>query len=338
MVKSNNKLRIENSINSSGLIPKFNSIPILKDNEYIIQEIPLDGDAPKQFIRAYIYHEFNNFRKSNKTSWPSYIAKTAEKWYPVESVIEYLINRIGQVLGLNMNEVELVRGNGQIRFLSKYFLESNEKLIHGAEVCGEHLGDKDFANEIANDKKNARELFTFEFIVEAVESVFPHCYESILLDLVKLIIFDALTGNNDRHFYNWGIIGNTKKTKTKLRLSPIYDSARGLTWNISDDEIKRWSKLDPSNKKIENYINSASPRISYQGNDKANHFDLVNFIIGTNIEYCLAAKELVSISNEKKIIELINKEFRDLFILERTNCIINIIEKRFKIVREMVPC
>jgi hypothetical protein len=338
MVNPNMKLRIENSINSSGIIPKLNSIPILKDSNYYIQEITLDGDAPKQFIKAYIFHENSNFRKSNKSSWPAYIAKTAEKWYPVESVVEFLINRIGQVLGLNMNEVELVRGNGQIRFLSKYFLNANEKLIHGAEICGEHLGDTDFANQIANDKKNARELFTFEFIKEAIESVFPTCYKSILIDLVKMIIFDALTGNNDRHFYNWGIIGNTKITKSILKLSPIYDSARGLTWNIPDDEIIRWGQLDPSNKKFEKYINLASPRISYQGNDDANHLDLVKCIIGINIEYCLVTKELSSEINEKKIIELINNEFSDLFIPERITFIIKIIKKRFKLIREAISC
>lgn len=88
-----------------------------------------------------------------------------------------MINRIGQVLGLHMNEIELRRVNGQLRFLSKYFLKKNENLIHGAEICGEHLEDMVMAKEIADDKQNSRELFTFEFIKEALRSVFPQVFE-----------------------------------------------------------------------------------------------------------------------------------------------------------------
>src|SRR5690606_25903737 len=162
-------------------------------------------------------------------TWVSYIAKTGEKWYPHESVVEYMINRIGQVLGLNMNEIGLYRINGQIRFLSKYFLNRKiESLTHGAEICGEYLDDIELAREISNDKTTSRELFTFEFITEAILHKFKSESENILLDLVKLITFDALAGNNDRHFYNWGVIVSKKKTTDKPRLAPIYDSARGL--------------------------------------------------------------------------------------------------------------
>lgn len=127
-----------------------------------------------------------------------------------------------------MNNVKLVRANGQIRFLSEYFLSPNEALTHGAEICGSYLEDHEMAKQIANHKKTARELFTFEFISKAIEFVFPSAFEEILLDLVKMIAFDALVGNNDRHFYNWGVIDTIKRSKKRPKFAPIYDSARGL--------------------------------------------------------------------------------------------------------------
>jgi HipA-like C-terminal domain len=209
------KLRKEISKNCSGSILNRQQIALLKDSEYIVKPYKLDGDAPKQFIKAYFFKRNTSVRKSKISSWKSYIAKTAEKWYPVESVVEYMINRIGQVLGLKMNNIKLVNANSQIRFLSEYFLNKEQRLIHGAEICGQHLGDMMMAEEIANNKITSRQLFTFEFIRDAIRSVFPNNFENITHQLIRLIIFDAIVGNNDRHFYNWGIIHTKQKSQTK---------------------------------------------------------------------------------------------------------------------------
>ncbi len=282
MLHIRGNLRIENSINCSGRIINEHLIPLLKEKDYVVKDYRLDGDAPKQFIKAYFYVEDSTVKKSSSSSWLPYIAKTAEKWYPHESIIEYMINRIGQVLGLNMNEIKLVNANGQIRFLSKYFLNKNEKLIHGAEICGEHLGDMLLAEEIAKHKPTSRELFNFEFIKDSIRSVFPQCFENLLIELVKMIVFDALAGNNDRHFYNWGVIDTKKKTSKLPTFSPVYDSARGLMWNYSDENIKKIYKQ--GGKKIVTYVEEACPRISIEENKQANHFQLIDLVKNYNTE------------------------------------------------------
>lgn len=63
------------------IIPE-NNIPFLKECNYIIKEIEPDGDAPIQFIKAYFFEEKSGIKKNTTASWPSCIAKTAEKWYP----------------------------------------------------------------------------------------------------------------------------------------------------------------------------------------------------------------------------------------------------------------
>ena len=87
---------------------------MLKEGNYNVVDINLDGDAPKQFIKAYFHTQGGKVKKSKPASWIAFIAKTAEKWYPHESVIEFMINRIGEELGLKMNGIRLVRANGQI--------------------------------------------------------------------------------------------------------------------------------------------------------------------------------------------------------------------------------
>lgn len=331
MLNKRGNLRIEKSINCSGVILNNNIIPLLKEEDYVIKKINLDGDAPKQFIKAYFYVENSTIRKSSSNSWAPYIAKTAEKWYPHESIIEYMINRIGEVLGLYMNEIKLVKVNGQIRFLSKYFLNANEKLIHGAEICGEHLGDMLLAKEIAIHKPTSRELFTFEFIIDAIRSVFPQCFETLLVELVKMITFDALAGNNDRHFYNWGVIDTKKKTSKLPIFAPVYDSARGLLWNYSDENIKKIYKQ--GGKKIVTYTEEACPRISIEDNKQANHFQLIDFIKRYNNEYEQIVTSLASIENENKVLKMLEQEFYPFFIRERCELITTIVRARFKKIR-----
>jgi hypothetical protein len=327
-------LRKEVSKNSSGKLLKVSMIPLLKEKDYTVKNYKLDGDAPKQFIKAYFFEEGSTVRKSSPASWIPYIAKTAEKWYPHESVIEYMINRIGEELGLNMNKIKLVKANGQIRFLSQYFLAKNENLIHGAEICGEHLGDMLMAEEIANHKTTARELFTFEFIKEAIRSVFPQYFETLTIELVKMLVFDGLAGNNDRHFYNWGVIGTKKKTSKLPTFAPVYDSARGLLWNISDENCIHLLKTHKEGgKKIINYIEDACPRISIESNTQANHFELIDFIRRYNKEYDEIVNKLSSFENQKKVLKMLKDEFYPMFIPERSQLITLIIEERFKKVR-----
>lgn len=312
------------------------TIELLKEKHYCVEDRLLDGDAPKQFIRVYGYIADSGIHRKNPKTWIPYIAKTAEKWYPHESVIEFMINRIGQVLELNMNEVELYRINGQIRFLSRYFLRSNETLTHGAEICGEYLDDIPFAKEIANEKKSSRELFTFQFIEKAMVAKFGQESSTLMAEIVRMIIYDGLVGNNDRHFYNWGVITNTKKLNTVPRFAPLYDSARGLLWNNSDGWIvKNLKAMSQNGKKIEHYIHDACPRISIENDSGINHFGLINYLKNYNKEYGIFIKEMSTLNNEDNIIEMLKREFFPFFITERCKLIEYIVRKRFKIIREL---
>jgi len=334
MIDLSTKLRVEVSENVSGLLFNEHRIPALKEQYYFTEEYSLDGEAPKQFIRAYFYQKESGVRKSNPKTWFPYIAKTAEKWYPHESVSEYMINRIGQVLGLKMNEIVLCRVNGQIRFLSKYFLRKNEVLVHGAQICGEYLNDVEFAAQIANHIPTAKELFTFEFISDAIKTVFKSSADSIIDDLVRMIMFDAITGNNDRHFYNWGVIDTHKRLGKTPHFAPIYDSARGLFWNISDSNLVDWLRIHRTGgAKISNYIQAASPRVSLDGKNDINHFDLVKSLLKEK-RYKPIIDDLRTTKCELEVLKMLKKEFYPFYIPERQQAIEIVVKERFKILRE----
>lgn len=91
-----NKLPPYKIINSSGLTIPFNSsFPIIKQRDFRVIDQEMDGDAPKDFIQIY---DHENSRRNNQKSWIPFIAKVGHKYYPNESIAEYLLFRIGDLI------------------------------------------------------------------------------------------------------------------------------------------------------------------------------------------------------------------------------------------------
>ncbi len=231
------------SINIQRYIPT-----IKRRNYFIVRDKSVGGDAPKEFIKLYEFYAPHNAKKRN---WTPYVAKFGHKWYPNESITEHLIVRIGQVLGLKMADSKLVIINKQVRFLSRYFLNSDdEKIVHGEAIYSEYLEDKLFVEQIEH-QQFARELLTFQLAEKAIKSMFYKDNEAITIAFVKMLFLDAIVGNNDRHFYNWGIVRGSNKSQTP-DFSPIFDTARGLFWNNSDAQI---AERLTNKAQLSNYLN-----------------------------------------------------------------------------------
>ena len=272
------RLSRENVINRSGFeINSQSALPPLRKGYYYVVDQAIAGDAPKNFIRAYTY---GMGKRSNPRKWPAYIAKVGHKWYPNESITEHLLTRIGQLLGLQMAESSLVSVHGQVRFLSRYFLGRNQKLVHGAEIFGGYLEDESFVEKV--EKAGAtRDLFTFQVVAEAIQEHFSdQVARSILNEYTRMLAFDAIVGNNDRHHYNWGIVVHEQREHDPY-FSPVYDNARALFWNDSESKLKA-IKRDPDPNRLptflKRYIENSRPKTGWDGEKNLNHFALIQKI------------------------------------------------------------
>ena len=87
-------------------------------------------------------------------------------------------------------------------------------------------------------------------------------------------------------------------------------------------------------RKIVNYLKGASPRISIEENNQANHFELIDFIKRYGIVYKEIVDELSKQENEQRVLEMLKKEFYPLFTRDRAEAIDTIIKIRFKTIRE----
>jgi hypothetical protein len=301
----------------SGFKPRHSKIAIPKRHEYfVVTNIAIAGDAPKDFIK---YYHFGEGRKDKPQSWPSFIAKLGHKHFPVESITEHLITRLGNIFGFNMAKSELACLGGQIRFLSKYFIENpcTQVLEHGADLYAAYLNDREFVLEIEN-KHKALDFFTVQFTQDTLKHFFPEDYEVLMTEFLKLLVFDALIGNNDRHFYNWAVIRDIRNI-VKPVFSPIYDSARGLFWNDSEDKIltlyNEKARLDAY---ILKYSEGSTPKIGWDGLSKINHFELLDKIKTLPIIInCETMKHVCSNDTLNSAFNMIDSEFKHLLSFER---------------------
>ena len=100
----------------------------------------------------------------------------------MEALTEHLLNRIGEVFGFNMAESGLAWFGGQVRFLSKYFLNRPQEQVldHGADLYAVYLNDREFVEEIEKLHQSP-EYFTVQFTQEVFQHFFPENYETLML-------------------------------------------------------------------------------------------------------------------------------------------------------------
>lgn len=312
---------------------------VVKRRDYFVDDsITIDGDAPKKFVGIYDYQLLEHKRRTNRKNWIRYIAKTGHKWYPVESITELLLNRLGHIFGLQMAESRIVMMGGQLRFLSRYFLNSErEELVHGADILAGFLNDSPQFVEEVDKRKLTNEWFTLQVIEQAVENMFLHQKEEIMYNLSKLIIFDAVVGNNDRHFFNWGVIRSIDSSFQPY-FSPIYDTARGLFWNDSEEKLRKIIEVNKTvDSHIRKYCKESKPKIGWEGEPKLNHFKLFERIYKN--EFYISADEIKSLLNPAILEEMIaevRQNFRHLISANRTTMICKCLEYRFNHLREML--
>ena len=311
---------------------------VKRGNYFVDDSVSVDGDAPKKFIGIYDYKLLDHKHKANRKNWIRYIAKTGHKWYPTESVTELLMNRLGVIFGLTMADSRIAMIGGQLRFLSRYFLHpAQEELVHGADILAGYLNESTRYVEEVDEQKMTRDLFTLQVIEDAVASLFLYQKDEIMHELVRLIIFDALVGNNDRHFFNWGVVRSVE-SRFQPFFSPVYDTARGLFWNYSESKVKDIVEVNKTVvSHIRRYCKDSRPKIGWEGEKNPNHFQLFGQIYShefhvTNDE---VAEMLAPDVLERMIME-VRRNFQSLMSVNRVTLICKCLEYRFNELRKIL--
>lgn len=332
--KNIGKLACEQVVNHSGWsLPCQHHLLNLRSGFYSVRDQAIMGDAPKSFIHLY---EYGIGRKANPRTWPAYIAKVGQKWYPIESITEHFLTRLGQRLGFVVADSILLVSRGQLRFCSKYFLRPDESLIHGAELFWGYLEDKELVEEIER-KKEARNVFTYQFVQDAILNRFPADADKLVDGFVEMLLFDGLIGNNDRHYFNWGIIADPE-SRRPCRFAPIYDTARALFWNTSEAKLEQLiaNRLHYQ-RKLENYAKRSCPKIGWDNKQGLNHFDLIRALVHSADQWKVMARKVIQLPVlEAAAAVMQSHEFHGLLSLLRQQVMLDCLKVRLRFLEDCV--
>lgn len=327
-----NKMRVTDPdiYNEQGVRIKDGDVNVLGKDDFILVDGSVGGDAPKDVVRVYEYSS-GVVRADRPRKWPIYIAKVGNKSYPVESVTEQLMTRVGDIFGFKMASSKLYKIETNLCFFSRYFLNKNERLVHGAQIFSGYLEDKDFVDDV-RERRESKDVFTFNFITSSIRNVFsdrPSSAEEICRDFVRMLAFDAITGNNDRHHANWGVIQHVRG-EYPPRFSPIFDSARGLFWNYDSETLKRRHNTKSERKGfLLGYIGGATPMTTWEGRDEAlDHFELIQSIVQEYPEYESVLKDHFQPEALGRISDCLESEFGNLMCEARRRLIYDCLRGR----------
>jgi HipA-like C-terminal domain len=304
-------------------------IPHLKRDHYRIEstsDLSIHGDAPKCFLLIKEYVGVRHMQRPR--NWLKFIAKIGSKWYPVESITEQLITRIGQCFGFAVADSRLRVVGPQVRFLSRYFLHGDESLTHGIEIFRDDFGHE-MVEEIAQ-KRWERDFYIFPAVVDSLTRAFPEEAAEIVPAFVRMLLFDAIIGNNDRHPANWGVI-TSPRSKTRSRFAPIFDTARGLFWNSSEEDVR--TKLR-DRQSLEAYIRKSQPQVGWENEPGLTHFLLLARIAQSYSEYKRLFQDALAPLTADMCAKMLWEEFGHLLSAERIELILRCVGLRIGKLRQ----
>ena len=75
----------------------------------------------------------------------------------------------------------------------------------------------------------------------------------------------ARTGEvQDRHHENWGVIVQRGRESAPPRFAPLYDSARGLFCNITDEYLGKFFGAE-GDRRLDRYVENSRPLVGFAG-------------------------------------------------------------------------
>ena len=242
---------------------------------FSVKEIPIVGTVPKDYLA---------YGNPNRPGTLGYIAKKGRmKADARECVTEEIISKVGEMLPLRIARSKLVRvTKNDVRFLSRNFVvREQHELLHGIELVAKyfetHPADVVTAFDL-EDKDAENKFYTINNIMMILESLFPTEMSDLRKGFFKMIAFDAFIGAPDRHAMNWGVLSPLKSEAEPVRYAPIFDTARGLFRECSDDDLVNKERNQGRNQFLEKYAERSRPIFSTGRRQPENHFSLVNWI------------------------------------------------------------
>lgn len=163
--------------------------------------------------------------------WFKYVKETnnkkdkTSKITTYENVAEKIAELIATELRIRNAKIDIGTYNGNIGCLSYNILNDGQTMAEGISYISRKYPKYDARKEFDLE---SNQYYCLEIILNSLETT------ELKTDFFKIMIFDFVIGNSDRHSNNWAIL---KTRGNKEYFAPIYDNGSSLCALISEDAI-----------------------------------------------------------------------------------------------------
>lgn len=192
-----------------------------------------------------------------------------------------------------------------------------------------NLHEEEHVDAIAYLKKNDETRSQF-YTLKNIKKCLDILNKDLFFQFLKIMVFDALIGEQDRHEENWGIT----RINGKYKLSPLYDNGCSLLREFREENfaIKYYTGL----KNFETYIRKSTTLIYKENGKKYKHFELIEYLY--SIYPNQIRKEIKNLEKltDLKIENIVNKIPDNIITLKHKEYIIRYIKKRKEILLDII--
>ena len=155
--------------------------------------------------------------------------------------MEIMACRIGEVMGVPVPPAHVavshVEREGQATYgaLIEWFYGSTEGYVEGSRLIGPLIDGFDYKTGAQNNLHTilALPLFGGSPRWEGGRS-------EALIKWARILTFDTVIGNTDRHPENWGVVFPAETSHERVRLSPAFDNGTSMSYELAEDAFKRF--------------------------------------------------------------------------------------------------
>ncbi len=243
----------------------------------------------------------------------AYFKYEGEEYSVSESCSEKMSYEIAKVLGYECAKIELAKDENDTIGILNYFFNDEDH---------PHYDMMSFLNTFNDKEKYYATLTNILKILISLD-------KELINDFIKIMVFDSLIGETDRHAENWGITISNKEYK----ISPLYDNGCNLLREFRKEE--KAQELENDLLDLDRYISRSKTHIYKDDNTKYNHFDLIREL--KNKYPDIVQKELENLNKITNdiIYDIVNKIPDDLLTEKHKEYIIRYLIKRRNILIEI---
>lgn len=298
-------------------------IIIKKFDKWIPDKEKLDSGKGKKIW-------LTNQRNSNVNGWFKYVKCTQEKnrddkkINTFENVSEKIAELIATELKIKNAKIDIGTYNNEEGCLSYNILHDNQTMSEGVAYIS-RIYNK-YNPQLCQDLESG-EYYCLQMILNSLPS------EELRKEFLKIMMFDFIIGNSDRHSNNWAII---KNRSDKESMAPLYDNGSSLCSLVKESEIK--SYLGNDKVRFEALVDTKSRtiiRIDGKNKNRPTHKEVLKYLSENYYDETKDfAKRATKKLNDEKICDIL-RNVREYISEDRLLLIRRYLRTKIKILKDI---